>query len=222
MITTLFEDLQLWFEISNYYACLAWISVGLKTCSLYHEKLFIQKFNVISSKVLNNFLQPLAEAVSLSISMNARLCDTSQIVAKQALDHKHKQTDKLLEYLLKIVESRGERSTYLQFWLITVQKKRPNIFNIFTLDINVKVSILQIVKHCDNLWKSGRLPIMLEIALKKNIKDYSSFVVCAYFQSLKRCWKFLLSNSSQPFNLQPLFQKSVEKWFKKSGSRNLV
>ena len=26
----------------------------------------------------------------------------------------------------------------------------------------------------------------------------------------------------QPFNLQPLFQKSVEKWFQKSGSRNLV
>jgi len=24
------------------------------------------------------------------------------------------------------------------------------------------------------------------------------------------------------FNLQPLFQKSVEKWFEKSGSRNLV
>ena len=27
---------------------------------------------------------------------------------------------------------------------------------------------------------------------------------------------------NQPFILQPLFQKSVEKWFKKSGSRNLV
>ena len=26
----------------------------------------------------------------------------------------------------------------------------------------------------------------------------------------------------QPFNLQPLFMKSVEKWFEKSGSRNLV
>ena len=25
-----------------------------------------------------------------------------------------------------------------------------------------------------------------------------------------------------PFNLQPLFQKSVEKWFDKNGSRNLV
>ena len=25
-----------------------------------------------------------------------------------------------------------------------------------------------------------------------------------------------------PFILQPLFYKSVEKWFKKSGSRNLV
>ena len=27
-----------------------------KTCSLYHEKLFIQKFKVISSQVLNKFL----------------------------------------------------------------------------------------------------------------------------------------------------------------------
>ena len=25
-----------------------------------------------------------------------------------------------------------------------------------------------------------------------------------------------------PFNLQPLFQKGVEKWFQKSGWRNLV
>ena len=54
----------------------------LKTCSLYHEKLFIQKVNDISSQVFNNFFQPLiswrlSEAVSVSIGMNARLRDTS-------------------------------------------------------------------------------------------------------------------------------------------------
>jgi hypothetical protein len=54
----------------------------LKTCSLYHEKLFIQKVNDISSQVYNNFFQPLiswrlSEAVSVSIGMNARLLDTS-------------------------------------------------------------------------------------------------------------------------------------------------
>ena len=31
------------------------IHLSLKTCSLYHEKLFIQKFKDISSQVLNNF-----------------------------------------------------------------------------------------------------------------------------------------------------------------------
>ena len=29
-------------------------------------------------------------------------------------------------------------------------------------------------------------------------------------------------NYPGPFNLQPLFQKGVEKWFKKSGLRNLA
>ena len=31
------------------------VLLKLKTCSLYHENLFIQKFKVISSQVLNNF-----------------------------------------------------------------------------------------------------------------------------------------------------------------------
>ena len=31
------------------------VFLSLKTCSLYHEKLFIQKVQVISSQVLNNF-----------------------------------------------------------------------------------------------------------------------------------------------------------------------
>ena len=58
------------------------VLLSLITCSLYHEKLFIQKFKVISSQVLNNFFQPLtswrlSEAVSVSIGMNARLRDTS-------------------------------------------------------------------------------------------------------------------------------------------------
>ena len=58
------------------------VLLSLITCSLYHEKLFIQKFKVISSQVLNNFFQPLtswrlSEAVSVSIDMNARLRDTS-------------------------------------------------------------------------------------------------------------------------------------------------
>ena len=47
------------------------VLLSLKTCSLYHEKLFIQKFKDISSQVLNNFFQPLkswrlSEAVSVS------------------------------------------------------------------------------------------------------------------------------------------------------------
>ena len=54
------------------------VLLSLKTCSLYHEKLFIQKFKVISSQVLNNFFQPLtswrlSEAYSVSMGMNARL-----------------------------------------------------------------------------------------------------------------------------------------------------
>ena len=32
------------------------VLLKLKTCSLYHENLFIQKFKVISKQVLNNFL----------------------------------------------------------------------------------------------------------------------------------------------------------------------
>ena len=44
----------------------------LKTCSLYHEILFIQKVKVISTQVLNNFFSAskswrLSEAVSISM-----------------------------------------------------------------------------------------------------------------------------------------------------------
>ena len=60
----------------------------LKTCSLYHEKLFIKKFYDMITKVHNNFFfQPLtswrlSEAVSVSIDMIARLHDSSYIVAQ--------------------------------------------------------------------------------------------------------------------------------------------
>ena len=62
------ENFQVWFmKFSNEeYKYLTTITVELgflwdfvlfklKTCSLYHENLFIQKFKVISSQVLNNF-----------------------------------------------------------------------------------------------------------------------------------------------------------------------
>ena len=41
------------------------VLLSLKTCSLYHEKLFLQKFKVISSQVLNNisFCSDIMEAV---------------------------------------------------------------------------------------------------------------------------------------------------------------
>ena len=59
----------------------------LKTCSLYHKKVFIQKGNDISSQVFNNFFQPLTSwrlSEAVFIGMNARLRDTSYIVAKYA------------------------------------------------------------------------------------------------------------------------------------------
>ena len=61
--------------VSNYYSCWAWISVGhvllsLTTCSLYHEKLFILKFKVISSQVLNNFFS----ASDIMEAVRGRFC----------------------------------------------------------------------------------------------------------------------------------------------------
>ena len=49
----------------------------LKTCSLYHEKLFIQKFDDIITQPLTSWR--LSEAVSASIGMNARLRDSSNV-----------------------------------------------------------------------------------------------------------------------------------------------
>ena len=64
------------------------VHVSLETCSLYLEKLFIQKFKDISSQVLNNFFQPLtswrlSEAVSVSLGMNSRLRDTRLMQSRQ-------------------------------------------------------------------------------------------------------------------------------------------
>jgi hypothetical protein len=43
---------------------------SLKTCSLYHEKLFIQTFKVISSQVLNNFFS----ASDIMEAVRGRFC----------------------------------------------------------------------------------------------------------------------------------------------------
>ena len=63
------------------------IHLSLKTCSLYHEKLFIQVVNDISNQVFNNFFSAsdIKEAVRGHLcfyGMNARLRDSSYIVAK--------------------------------------------------------------------------------------------------------------------------------------------
>ena len=62
----------------------------LKTCSLYHEKLFIQDVNDISSQVFNNFFSAsdIMEAVRGHLCFyryecNARLRDTSWIKRKR-------------------------------------------------------------------------------------------------------------------------------------------
>ena len=73
-------------------------------------------------------------------------------------------------------------------------------FNIFVLSIYIKGSIAQIVKHCDNLWKSVRLQIMLEIALKKNIKGYFYFI-CAYFKVSNDAGNFFCLSSTYIFFL---------------------
>ena len=62
------------------------VLLSLITCSLYHEKLFIQKFNDMITQVLNNFFQPLtslrlSEAVSVPIGMNAKLRDSIYIIS---------------------------------------------------------------------------------------------------------------------------------------------
>ena len=54
----------------------------LKTCSLYHEHLFIQKFKVIRARFLTTFFQPLtswrlSEAVSVSMLWMLRCCLTT-------------------------------------------------------------------------------------------------------------------------------------------------
>ena len=60
------------------------VRLSLKTCSLYHEKLFIQVVNDISSQVFNNFFSAsdIMEAVRGRLCFyryecNARLRDTS-------------------------------------------------------------------------------------------------------------------------------------------------
>ena len=56
--------------------------LSLKTCTLYHEKLFKFSLKSYAARFLTTFFQPLiswrlSEAVSVSIGMNARLRDTS-------------------------------------------------------------------------------------------------------------------------------------------------
>ena len=46
------------------------VLLSIKTCSLYHEKLFIQKFKVISSQVLNN----LFSASDIVEAVRGRFC----------------------------------------------------------------------------------------------------------------------------------------------------
>ena len=74
------------------------VLLSLKTCALYHEKLFIQVVNDISTQVFNKFFSAsdTMEAVRgrfcfhrYECSMQARLRDSSVIVAQYALRYKH-------------------------------------------------------------------------------------------------------------------------------------
>ena len=60
--------------IYNYYYCWVWIFwdlvLLLKTCSLYHKKLFIQKVNDISRQVFNNFFS----ASDIMEAVRGRFC----------------------------------------------------------------------------------------------------------------------------------------------------
>ena len=128
------------------------VLLSLKTCSLYHEKLFIQKFKVIGSQVLNNFLSAsdIMEAVRGHFCFYRYKCKVAWYQLdcfKVSLDNKHKATD---------YPGGGGGSTYPQFWPLI-----PSWYNFCRSQSPHTINVLYTYYLRVNLVQSGSVHLVL-------------------------------------------------------------
>ena len=86
----------------------------LKTCSLCHEKLFIQKVNDISSQVFNNFFS----ASDIMEAVRGRFRVWYEVCVIQVILLRNKWVRIGIAY--ELIPLRGGAAYTPQFWLITV------------------------------------------------------------------------------------------------------
>ena len=88
----------------------------LKTCSLYHEKLFIKVVNDISTQVFNNFFS--ASDIMEAVRGRFRVWYEGCVI--QVILLRNKWVGIGIAYELIPLRGGGEGGTYPQVWLITV------------------------------------------------------------------------------------------------------